>query len=502
MKKIISTVVLSLLPLFLFSQDLTFDFEEDTDVITSLEINEEKEETESDEVLSLAGYAKIPDAKRPKTPDKEKVSEAAKRDESEKTSSEYKDTLKFGTPTEISEIVDKLVKNEDPRFVDDLYDLFQITKSSDIKEKVISYFSKLEDPCLEDFAVMVLNDPFDEKQSLVKKCFDYVGAVKCKAAVPAVFKLIENEDEAYFNYALTCAGEIGGEKEAVALTQYLDRDDFSDAQKQSLMKVLGKLHAVETWDKLVEICEDEDENLFVRMYAAEAIGAMEKEESVPVLQELFEKGDPNLRQYALKGLSYFPDVLEAKSVIIQAVRDDHVKVRLEAISIIKKLEIKDSVPYLIYRAQNDSEDKVKQESYSVIAFLNTREGNDFLCERVSEKKGSDSLKSKAVEVLLKENHTGDKEIKDLCELVLSDDRRKPLRYNIGKQIAKYARPGYGDICVKYLESKDSTTVGLGLDIYQNGKYAEAIPQLEKIAEDKKQSTNSKRAKKLLGKEDE
>ena len=37
-----------------------------------------------------------------------------------------------------------------------------------IKQKVLTYFKQLEDPCLEDYAVEVLNDPYEEKNDLVK----------------------------------------------------------------------------------------------------------------------------------------------------------------------------------------------------------------------------------------------------------------------------------------------------------------------------------------------
>ena len=38
------------------------------------------------------------------------------------------------------------------------------------------------------------------------------------------------------------------------------RHDLSAAQRQSLMRTLGKMHAVQTWDKVVAILENEDEN--------------------------------------------------------------------------------------------------------------------------------------------------------------------------------------------------------------------------------------------------
>lgn len=472
--------------------------------------NSELETIETDEVTDVSEAEKlissqpvIVEAKRPRKPDAEKVEKASKKDETDKTQEEYRNTIKFGIAGEISELLDKLVSNEDPRFVDEVYDLFGMTRSIEVKEKILNYFGKIEDPCLEDYAVRILEDPYDEKKSTVKACFSYVQAVKCKAAVQAVLRLIENESEDYFNDALTTIGDIGGVKEALKLSDYLDKEDLTDAQRQSLMRTLGKIHAVETWDKLVEIAEDEDENLFVRSYAAEALGAMEKLESVPVLVKLFEENDPNFRQYVLKGLEYFPDVLEAKGVIVQAVRDDHYKVRLEAIDAVKKQELKEAVPYLIYRAKNDPEDKVKMKSFECIAFLNTKDGNEFLIERITEKKANDSQKAKACEVLLKEGHTGEKEIKELALSVVEDNKRKALRQALGKHLAKYPRDSFDEVCIKYLESKDATTQSQGLEMYQNGKYETAKPYLQKIADDKKaNSSNRKRARRLLGLDEE
>ena len=137
----------------------------------------------------------------------------------------------------------------------------------------------MEDPCLEDYAVEILIDPYDTKNEIVKAVFQYVSKVKTVEAIEPVVELIKSENEDYFNDAISTIGEIGSEKEAVFLVEFLDRDDLSDAQRQSLMRTCGKMHAIETWDKIVEILENEDENSFVRSYAAEAIGLMKKEES-------------------------------------------------------------------------------------------------------------------------------------------------------------------------------------------------------------------------------
>ena len=295
-------------------------------------------------------------------------------------------------------------------------------------------------------------------------------------------------------------GEIGGADEALFLAEFLDRDDLDTAQRQTIMRVCGKMHAIETWGRLVDIIEDEDENTFVRMYAAESIGLMEDERSIPVLERNFGATDPNLRQYIIKGICHFPKSKEAQNVILQGIRDDHWKVRQEAIKSAKEMDLKDAIPFLIYRAKNDSEKVIKDEAFVSIGALNTKEGNEFLISQLTDKKASDSNKTKAVEVLLKqEKGNGDKEIVELAEKTLEDDKLKTLRYAIGKEIAKYDKAVFADVCIKYLSSKDNTTVSLGLDMYKTAKYSSARDGVMAIAMDKKgNASNRNRAMKLLG----
>lgn len=476
----------------------------DNESVGDIEVSESTElEDDTEEIIaSKGGIAEVPASKRPRPIDKEKAMEAAKKDETEKDEENNRNTIKYGIPSEISTLLDDLIKNDDPRFTDEIYDLFQITQSTALKERILKYFTKLEDPCLEDFAVSLLNDPYDEKNEVVKAAFQYISSVKTVAAIPAVITLIESENENYFTDAIAALGDIGTASEALFLVEYLERPDLSDAQRQNLMRTCGKMHAIETWPKLVEVLENDDENVFVRMYAAEALGLMKTEKSVPVLVKEFTATDPNFRQYIIKGLLNFPDVLEAKAVILQGVRDEHWKVRQESIKAVQEMDMKEASPYLIYRAKNDSEKVIKDCSFEAIAKLNTAEGNEFLISQLQDKKNSDANKSKVVEVLLKEGNTGEKEILELAASTLEDDKHKTLRYAIGKELVKYYKPSYADICCKFLDSKDSTTVSLGLDLYKNGRYPNAEVVVQKIADEKKSSGNKTRAKKLLGIEEE
>ncbi len=525
MKKNIGKLVFFCLLSFLFSQEVdvkpeenlndssevnkiaeeNIDSENNTET-ENLELENESQKETSEIIIShKPGVSEVPEEKRPKTPDDERIKEldSTGEDNREKNT----ETLKFGMESDILDLLDELIKNEDVRFVNEVYDLFQETKSFVVREKILSFFTNIEDPCLEDFAIIVINDPYDEKLSTVNAVFRYIQTIKTKVAIPAILTLIENESEEYFNGALTTLGSIGGPEEAVYLTGFLDREDLTVAQKQQLVKVLGQIKAVETYDKLVEMAEDNEENAFIRMYSAEAIGSMGKEEAVEVLVNLYEDTDPKIREYVIRGLKNYKDNEVAEKIMLQATRDNHYKVRLEAIEAIKMNEIKSAVPYLIYRAKNDPENVVKKSAWPVIASLNTNEGNEFLVNQIKDKKIPDNTKSIVAKSLLEYNNVGSEEIIELAKETLKDDKRKPLRYALGKEFAKYKRDEYADLCVLYIANKDVATQGTGLDIYAKGRYASAESEIEKLiltaAKDtKKRNVNAIKAEKILGKEND
>ena len=427
------------------------------------------------------------------------------------------DILKYGLEGQITELIDELTKNQDNRFVDGIYDLFQETKSVAVKEKILDYFTKLKDSCLASYAVEIINDPYDEKNSIVEKCFKYVSEADIKDANPGLVDLVDKEEDAYFTGALSALGETGGKEEALFLADYLDRDDLNVSQRQALMRVLGRIKAVETWQKISEIAKDENENTFVRMYAAEAIGAMEKPESEDILVEFFESNDPNLRTYVIKGISYFNDK-KSSDLIIQALRDSQYKVRLEAVSAVGKNRIDKAVPFLIFRCKDKDEQKqVKEKCYSVIADLNTSDGNDYLISVLKDKKIGDATKAKVSAALLEYNHAGTKEVIELARSALKSDIQKNLRYALGKEFAKYDRSEFADICAEYIASDDVATQGTGLDIWAKGRYSSVKAAVEEIAKDaeeenlteekekpkgyqfgvKKKNANAKKAKRIL-----
>ena len=461
----------------------------------------EAEGASPSEKSSIAGVSDVPPAKRPKSPDSARVKEL--NDTDPEANEKSADILKFGLEEDISELLGAMTRKKDVRFADEVYDLFWSTKSAALKERILDYFKSIEDPCLEDFAVMILNDPYDERNSIVGACLSYIQMARTKDAVPAVAALLESGREEYFSGAIETLGKIGGGREALYITDYLERDDLTVPQRQSLVRVLGELHAIETYDRLVEYALDEDENVFIRMYSAEAIGVMEKPEAEEILAELFESDNPNLRQYVIKGISHFKS-RRSDEILIQGLKDNHYKVRQEAILAIKENNVKDADEYLIYRAKNDPVQAVKNDSVAALAELDTSKGNEYLLSQITDKKVPDAQKSRVAKVLL-EKRRGTGEIVSLAKETLVDDKRKQLRYALGKEMARYEDPSFAEVALEFLRSKDTSTVGTGLDMWARGRYSNCDDAVSALADKADLNARSKdqiaiRAARLLGRD--
>lgn len=409
------------------------------------------------------------------------------------------ETLKYGIESDIISLVDTLIKEEDKTYKDDLLAIFETSRNVKVKEKIIEYFIQIKDPSLTNYAISILEDPYDQKKSIVGFVFRYVSELKIKEACPQVMELLKSENEDYYDNALSAIGKIGGSEEALFVASLLDSDDLTVGRKQAIMRSLGELNAVETFDKLVEIAKDTEENTFVRMYACESIGNMKKQEAVDVLVDLFEESDNNLRTYVLKGISNFNDE-KSKSVILEGFKDNYHKIRLEAAQAAEKNKIEEAVPYLLYRAKNDPESSVKYACYNALGTIQTKEAVDYLISVVTNKKLSETARAKAAVILLKNKiYSSYDSIILVARDTLKDDKLKNLRYALGKEFAKYEEPKFEDICREYLAHKDVLTCGTGLDIFAKNNFDNLVADVKAISINDKAGANKRKARLILEK---
>lgn len=439
-------------------------------------------------LFSVAVFAQEAETAAAAVPDVEKSSEYDQR----------KEKIYYGVESEITDLIDTLIKDEDYEYSSELLEVFGTTRSSPLKEKIIDYFIAAKDPCLKEYALLVLSDPFEETKSIVNKVFSYISVLKITEAGEPVKKILKDENEEYQEQAATAIGNVGSKEDSAFLSELLDKK-LPAAVKLALVTSLGKLKEPGSWKTMLDIAKDKDEPLSMRMAAVEALGSLETEEPVNDLILLYQDTDANFRSSVIKGLSFHSSE-SVQKVLIEAIKDNYFRVRLEAIKAVSSQKIEAAVKPLIYRAKNDSEVVVKQKTYEALGEIGTQECVDFLILLVKDTKQNETVRSKAAASLLKYCfYASIEDIKRVAVDTLHDDKQKKLRYALGKEMARYESPALEDICFAYLASKDVSTKGTGLDMYAKNAFPAVKPVIEGISVTDEDGANKKKAQYILDK---
>ncbi len=422
----------------------------------------------------------------------------------EETVSQYEERIEkieFGIESEIEELIDVLISDEDFEYSSNLKELFDHTKSTTLRNKIIDYFIAAKDLSLEEQMLAVFADPMAEKRSTADKFFAYAEKLEIKTSVEALRAILEDESSPFLTSAVKTLGKCGSTEDAALIEELLKKEENQNT-KHELVVALGNLGSSASYQTVAEIAKDTSESLSMRMAAIEAMGKIPNEETVSELAKLYEDRDANFRVSVIKAVAQIMQNAEAEKILIEAVKDNHYKVRLAALSGIIEQKLVNAEKVVLYRAKNDSENVVKEKSFEALAAIGTPQAVEYLLKVVEDKKKSDSNRSKAASYLLK--YCFDDSVYSLVEIArttLSDDKQKNVRYALGREFAKYENIALMDICKEYLASNDVSTKGTGLDIYAKNAYGSLRPDVTAIAEDKKAGVNQKKAKNVLEKID-
>ena len=412
------------------------------------------------------------------------------------------DILKYALDSEVAELINTLIEEGNTEYTEELQELFLRTKNSTVRESIFKLFADQKNPALEGQCVEILKDPYEERKSLVAAAADYAGAVPLPSALPALHSLVNTENYDYAAPAVRAIGKAGTKEDAVFLAGLLDMEFFDNEKqrlvfRQDIMAAISNLDASDIREKLVSLVQNEDENMVIRASAAAAIGKMAYDEDVDTLVSLFNATDPVLRAAAVSSLSNF-DNDTARNIVLEGFKDSYYKVRLEALSSAEKMDLKDAVPYIIYRAKTDPVESVKMRSYEVLGKIGDPEGISFLSEILKNDNGADKFRAKAADVLLNYDFdTSYPDVAEIAEKILPDEKKRWLCYELGKSIAKIKNQRTSDLASLYLSSPDSLTQNLGLDMYERNRYPSLKSVIQELSENEKAGAVQRRAIKIL-----
>ncbi|MGP1576038.1 MAG: HEAT repeat domain-containing protein [Treponema sp.] len=435
------------------------------------------------------------------TSEKPNGTQTDSRDDIEKA----RDTLRYGIESEIQEALQKIDKKDFELLEATLVQVFQETVNQGIRERLFELYQKYEHAGLQQDAVSVLEHYTEKRRTHIKAALAYLTAIKPPpndTLRTVLRQLLEDETDEYGAEVISLLGTIGTTDDALFLVEFFDKYASDNEKheliiKQQVAAALEKIHDVQTWDFLLERAQDEEENAYIRASAAAGLAQIGKPEAFDILTVFFSSSEPLLRAAAIKGLTAFTTP-EAQKLLLQGFKDDYFKVRLEALQTVQKTKDSAAVPYILHRAKNDPVEKVRFLAIETLVMLNSSEGNQWVKETFCDSKKGGTVRVKILEAALEHNPAVIQADLENCILpLITDDRQKSLRYEMGKVLAKKANTAPSSICEAFLSSSDTMTKSIGLDMFKTNRYAGATPLVEKIAQDEKQGILHRRAQTVL-----
>lgn len=309
-------------------------------------------------------------------------------EDDEKTISKYetrREVLLYGIDSGVLELVSKLKAEKNTQHEKELVDVLERTIHTKLKTAILELFTETSMTGAKGYALDVLEDPYDEDDSVIISCIRYLSEIKVAEAHSLYVDILEMENEMLVSAAIRALGLSQDESFGPVLLTYLDEYDNDGNLKNAVIKAIGNLQYNKALDELIDILQNEYEEKSPRWNAAESIGKIGGEKALQTLINMYSDEDANLRSHIIKALGNFNDK-SVQPVLIEALRDSFWRIRVNAAKSLGETGNPDAVPILKYKAEKDPEKNVQYAAITALARIGTNEALFFLIESIIKNK--------------------------------------------------------------------------------------------------------------------
>jgi len=419
--------------------------------------------------------------------------------------SSRRDIIRYGTETEIANLIQSL-RTENTDYLDDeLIALAQTSRNQRILSGVFGFFGEREKSGLESRAMKAIVERDDEANETVISAIEYLGRVKSADAVKVIIELLDTEERRFYTVGFRALGraasadkEAGDETADFLIDFYNNRNPGSDNQREILLAI-GTTGSVNGIELLSEIAENEDERIPLRMAALEALSKIGNEQSLNTILKCVSAGDPNVRSAAVGALGPF-STPEVDNAILDALRDSFYRTRLAAAQASRERRLVAAIPFLKFRAENDDVPNVRDEAIRALGAMGNAQANEILEGLFTTRRNSDRIRILAADMIMKNapDNNFDKLVTELDEAKRTNQTNlyNGLLRIVGETRLSGSKTSIENITRRFM--RDGTVIEklYALDMIANNRLTGFTEEINKLAEDRNESI-ARRARRTL-----
>ena len=413
------------------------------------------------------------------------------------------ETLRYGTESEIIDLVKSLKNEKNETMDDELVSLVKSTKNGIILSEVFTFFGDREKPGLEERAIEAIANRDEETNQTVMAAVNYVGNIKAPGATDILMDVINSNDQRYTGAAFRALGKCGAGKDSAPdiakyLIEYYENHETSDDNRREIIVSLGELKSTEGVDFLISIAGNNDERVTRRMSAVTSLSKIGDPRGVKTIISCVSSPDPNLRATAVGALGPFTGD-EVDKAIIEAFRDSYYRTRIAAAQAAGERKLEAAVPFLKFRAERDDVPNVKDEAIKALGSIGNNESFSILETLFLERKNSDRVRIVAGEMLIKYK-SGTYAEKFIVELDDAKKRNQNALYNnLSRIIATADTSKVSGLAARFLDSGGVVERSNAMDMMVKNNLRELADKVQPFTDEKKYGTLARKARSTLEK---
>jgi len=410
------------------------------------------------------------------------------------------DILKYGTETEIANLIQTLRTEKSDVFDDELVNLAQTSKNAKVLTGILGFFSEREKGGLQERAIKMITQREDEANETVLSAMEYLGKMKSAESIPVIMELLETEEKRFLSAGFkaignACAGDKKlADETAQFLVEYYDDRDPGNENRSVIINAIGSTGSAVGIDFLTEIATNPDERIPLRMAALNALSQIGDSKGLDPIISCINAKDPNLRSAAVAALGPFTGA-NVENAIFDAFRDSYYKTRIAAAQASRDRKLAAAVPFLKFRAERDEVPNVKDEAIRALGAIANDEANSVLESLFLERKNTDRVRILAADMLGK--NTGGKYLsKFIIELDEAKKRNQTNLYNgflkvVGETTAESDKQEIETITRRFLSAGGIMEKLYGLDMANNNKLTGLKEEIIALTKEKNESVSRK-----------
>jgi len=419
------------------------------------------------------------------------------------TEASRRDTILYGTETEIAALIQTL-RSENADYLDDeLIVLVETTRNQRILTGVFGFFADREKIGLEERAIRAIVERDAESNETVHSAMDYLGKIKSADAVPIIIEILDTEERRFLNTgfralgrAASQAGVLADEAADFLIDFYENRNPGQDNQRDIIISI-GAAKSVNGVSFLADIASNTDERIALRVAALEALAGIGDPGGLDVILECVNTNDPNVRAAAVAALGPFSGEA-VDSAILEGFRDSYYRTRIAAAQAAHDRRLESAVPFLQFRAERDEVANVKDEAIRALGAIANSEAVTVLENLFTEKRNSDRVRLLAAEMLMK--HNAD----DYLGQVISELEEARIRNYTGllngflritgEAVVSGDKTEIRDLARRFMQTGSVIEKLYGLDMAANNSLTELDAEIIILARDRNQSISGRAAR--------